>query len=128
MAENKNDDDIIPTERFTPDPEIESSKQQPSGNGGSDVPLLINGQYIKDLSFEAPNTPDVFSLIQEEVPAIEVNIDVEASPKDERLFEVSLTVRAEAKIKEQTIYTQSKNDLVPKHTFGGLYYLCCKIG
>ena len=31
-------------------------------------------------------------------------------------------------IKEQTIYTQSKNDLVPKHTFGGLYYLCCKIG
>ena len=103
MADDEKDNDIIPTERFTPEPEIESDKQQ-SENGGSDIPLMINGQYIKDLSFEAPNTPDIFSLIQEEVPAIEVNIDVEASPKDKKLFEVCLTVRAEAKIKEQLVY------------------------
>ena len=104
MADDEKDNDIIPTERFPPEPEIESDKQQRSGNGGSDIPLMINGQYIKDLSFEAPNTPDIFSLIQEEVPAIEVNIDVEASPKDKNLFEVCLTVRAEAKIKEQLVY------------------------
>ena len=100
MADDEKDNDIIPTERFTPEPEIESDKQQRSGNGGSDIPLMINGQYIKDLSFEAPNTPDIFSLIQEDLPAIEVNIDVEASPKDERLFEVCVKARAEAKIKE----------------------------
>ena len=104
MAENEIDNGIIPSERFTPEPEIENREQQNAENTGSGAPLLINGQYIKDLSFEAPNTPDVFTLIQEEVPAIEVNIDVEASPKDENIFEVCLTVRAEAKLKEQLVY------------------------
>ena len=48
---------------------------------------MINGQYVKDLSFEAPNAPDIFTLMQSEVPSIQVDIDVEAEPKGERLFE-----------------------------------------
>lgn len=93
-------DDIIPAERFTPEPE--------SGNAGdasADAPpLMINGQYVKDLSFEAPNAPDVFTLMQSEVPSIQVDIDVEAEPKGENLFEVALTVRAEAKLKDELAY------------------------
>lgn len=102
MADN--DDDIIPAERFTPEPDNTSVNQQEADNGDGNVPLMINGQYIKDLSFEAPNTPDVFSLIQNEVPNIQVDIDVQAAPKGENLFEVVLTVRGEAKIKEHLVY------------------------
>ena len=90
-------DDIIPAERFTPEPD--------SGNAGADgPPLMINGQYVKDLSFEAPNAPEVFTLMQSEVPAIQVDIDVEAEPKGENLYEVALTVRAEAKLKDELAY------------------------
>ena len=90
-------DDIIPNERFTPEPD--------SGNAGPDnPPLMINGQYVKDLSFEAPNAPEVFTLMQSEVPAIQVDIDVEAEPSGDNLFEVALTVRAEAKLKDELAY------------------------
>ena len=51
MAEDEIDNGIIPSERFTPEPEIENREQQNAENTGSGAPLLINGQYIKDLSF-----------------------------------------------------------------------------
>ncbi|MDG2033346.1 MAG: protein-export chaperone SecB [Rhodospirillales bacterium] len=93
-------DDIIPAERFTPEPDSGNA-----GDAGADSPpLMINGQYVKDLSFEAPNAPEVFTLMQSEVPAIQVDIDVEAEPKGENLFEVTLTVRAEAKLKDELAY------------------------
>ncbi len=93
-------DDIIPAERFTAEPASGNA-----GDAGADAPpLMINGQYVKDLSFEAPNAPDVFTLMQSEVPAIQVDIDVEAEPKGENLFEVALTVRAEAKLKDELAY------------------------
>ena len=90
-------DDIIPTERFTPEPDSESENTKAP-------PLMINGQYVKDLSFEAPNAPEIFNLMQGEVPAIQVDIDVEAEPKGDNLFEVALTVRAEAKLKDELAY------------------------
>ena len=96
MAEDELDD-IIPAERFTSEPD--------NGNESAEAPpLMINGQYVKDLSFEAPNAPEIFNLMQGEVPAIQVDIDVEAEPKGDNLFEVALTVRAEAKIKDELAY------------------------
>ena len=96
MAEDELDD-IIPAERFTSEPDNENENAKAP-------PLMINGQYVKDLSFEAPNAPEIFTLMQGEVPAIQVDIDVEAEPKGDNLFEVALTVRAEAKLKEELAY------------------------
>ena len=87
------DESPIPSERFTPEPQ---QAQRP--------PLLINGQYVKDLSFEAPNTPQIFSAMQGETPNIQVDIDVQAEPKQTDIFEVVLKVRAEARAKEQLAY------------------------
>ena len=64
----------------------------------------INGQYIKDLSFEAPNTPGVFNLLQTEIPNIQVDIDVQGEGKSDNLFEVVLKVRAEANVKNEGVY------------------------
>ena len=101
MADNDDDNDTIPADPFfSPEPEnVDSNLSEQK-----DVPLMINGQYTKDLSFEAPNAPDVFPLLQNEIPSIEVNIDVEANPKGENIYEVALKVRAEAQIQEQLVY------------------------
>ena len=100
MQDDDQDNGEIPNEPFF-SPEDENL--QPT-NGPDGVPLMINGQYIKDLSFEAPNAPDVFSLIHNETPNIEVNIDVEAAPKGDSLYEVELKVNAKAEVKDQLVY------------------------
>lgn len=66
--------------------------------------LVVNGQYVKDLSFEAPNIPQVFQALQGGQPEIKVDIDVQAEPKAQQVFEVLLKVRAEARAKEQLVY------------------------
>ena len=101
MSED-NKDDTVPEERFTASPEkpaVEASSET------SEAPALaINGQYIKDFSFEAPNTPEVFNLLQTELPNIQVDIDVQGEGKGDNLFEVILKVRAEANVKTEPAY------------------------
>ena len=99
------DEKPVPEERFTSPPD----EQAIPGNGKSDElsktpTLAINGQYIKDLSFEAPNTPGVFNLLQTEIPNIQVDIDVQGEGKSDNLFEVVLKVRAEANVKNEGVY------------------------
>ena len=96
---DKNDNDPIPKQRFTEEEGAENREALP------DAPaLVINGQYIKDLSFEAPNTPNVFNLLQNEMPNIQVDIDVQGEGVGEKVFEVILKVRAEATVKKETVY------------------------
>jgi len=68
-------------------------------------PLTINGQYIKDLSFESPNAPDILVELQNEQPDVSVNVDVKASqiegPDDTKAYEVILDIKAELKLKEK---------------------------
>ena len=62
--------------------------------------IQINAQYIKDLSFEAPNMP--FSLLEmKSAPQININIDLKAGKtKNEKVFTLDLTLRLNAKMKE----------------------------
>lgn len=63
-------------------------------------PLLIHGQYIKDLSFEVPNAPVIFGDMMKEAPDVQVNVDVEAHKLAETQFEVCLKIRADCKLTE----------------------------
>jgi preprotein translocase subunit SecB len=51
--------------------------------------LVVNAQYVKDLSFENPNAP--VSLQQKAEPKVEVNVDVRAVNLSENVYEVTLT-------------------------------------
>ena len=95
MIDENNTDE---NERFTEDSNDTVKQEAPA------LSLVINGQYTKDLSFEAPNTPEVFNLLQSEMPNIQVDIDVQGNAKDQNVFEVVLKVRAEAKVKEELAY------------------------
>jgi preprotein translocase subunit SecB len=72
--------------------------QQPTGPhpGQAKAPpsMKILGQYLKDLSFENPNSPQ--SLSQQGQPEINVQVNVNAKPAGQNEFEVELHLEAKA--------------------------------
>jgi preprotein translocase subunit SecB len=65
--------------------------------------LVINAQYIKDLSFENPRAPG--SLRQQGTPpAVEINVDVKAQSMGPENYEVVLTINASAKVQDEALF------------------------
>ena len=79
--------------------------------------IQINAQYIKDLSFEAPELPMVLSELKG-APAISVDIDVKANKTGEKLYTVELTVKTSA-----TKQDDKKTVFICELTYGGLVTL-----
>lgn len=86
--------------------------QSSSGDGQAATPglgadtaqrLIVNAQYIKDLSFENPRAPQ--SLAQQpSTPAVDINVDVNAQSLGFDTYEVVLTVNASAKINGEPLF------------------------
>jgi len=72
-----------------------------AGQETIEPPIVVNAQYTKDLSFEAPLAPGIFSALQDQQPDISVNINVGANLLQDKVFEVILEIIAECKIKQQ---------------------------
>jgi preprotein translocase subunit SecB len=64
--------------------------------------FAIEKIYLKDLSVEVPNAPEVF--LEREAPTVYVNIGSNARPVQEGLFEVVVTATITAKIKDKTLF------------------------
>ncbi len=62
-------------------------------------PLAILSQFIKDLSFEAPELPRAL-LGLKEAPSLDINVDIKANHLQENHFEVILKIKVEAKSSE----------------------------
>ncbi len=60
--------------------------------------LQIQRIYVKDVSFEAPNLPDIFQ--QEWKPDLNFNLGTEAKQLAENLFEVTLNVSVETTLED----------------------------
>lgn len=60
-------------------------------------PLVVNIQYVKDLSFEVPNAPAIYSTLRAQ-PNVNINLDVNARriQDGQDVFEVTLQIKAEA--------------------------------
>lgn len=73
--------------------------QPPQGQpqGQPQGPLLLNLQYTKDLSFEVPGAPEIFTTLREQ-PRIDLALDVQARPLQQggNVYEVALQIRADA--------------------------------
>ncbi len=57
--------------------------------------IRVINQYIKDLSFEIPNAPNVF-LNNQEKPNIALSVDIDAKKITKDSFEITLKVKADA--------------------------------
>jgi preprotein translocase subunit SecB len=58
-------------------------------------PLVVNVQYIKDLSFEVPGAPLIYTTLKA-APRVDINLDVQARriQDGQNAFEVTLAIRA----------------------------------
>lgn len=74
-------------------------------NGGSQESPSLNvlAQYIKDLSFENPAAPRSLQA-RDKAPSININVNVNANPLSEAEFDVVLTLNAEAKDGDKTLF------------------------
>ena len=78
---------------------------QPAGTGQSQAPqptFQIEKIYVKDLSLEVPNAPQVF--MQVENPELEVQVRNQAEQFADGLFEVTVTVTVTARAGEKTVF------------------------
>jgi preprotein translocase subunit SecB len=74
----------------------------PGANGA--VPqLIVNAQYIKDFSFENPRAPHSL-LQQKEPPEVQLGVDVKAQALSQDIYEVVLTVNANAKSGGEAVF------------------------
>lgn len=78
--------------------------EETSNNAATEQPIVINAQYTKDLSFEAPGAPMIFSKMQEEAPTMSVNVNVGANPIQGNTYETVLEIHAECKIKDEVAF------------------------
>ena len=62
----------------------------------------IEKLYIKDLSIEVPNAPEIF--LERENPEIEIQLNTTGRGIEEGVFEVVLTVTVTAKLAEKTVF------------------------
>jgi preprotein translocase subunit SecB len=72
---------------------VETSKSDEKS--GSTAPeFRMQKMYIKDLSFENPNAPDIFILPQKSEPNVEVNLQMNNKKVSDDHWEVSLGITA----------------------------------
>ncbi len=67
------------------------------------LPLAVNWQYIRDLSFESPRAPQVF-VQQGAAPQVSISVRVDVRPLGENTFEIVLVIEAGAKSGEDTTF------------------------
>ena len=64
--------------------------------------FAIEKLYVKDLSLEVPNAPEVF--LERETPEVGIQLQTGVKRVTEGAFEVTLTVTVTAKIGEKTLF------------------------
>ncbi len=62
----------------------------------------IQRVYLKEASLEQPNSPNI--LLQQEQPALDIQLGVAAEPLAEGVYEVTVTCTVTTKIKDKTLY------------------------
>jgi preprotein translocase subunit SecB len=79
---------------------INDSATQPAASAAPQ--FAIQRIYTKDISFETPNSPDIFK--KEWKPEVQLDLDTKSTKIDNDLYEVVLAVTVTAKIGEETAF------------------------
>ena len=82
-------------------------------------PIVINAQYIKDLSFEAPAAPNIFQVLQQKAPDINLSVNVNSNVFEKNVYEIILAITAHATIDKETVFLLELE-------YGGVFTLNCE--
>lgn len=75
----------------------------------------VSAQYIKDLSFESPNVPQIFQPTTI-APELNLGVNVNTRPLAENTYEVVLLLKLEAKLELKTAF-------ITELAYGGVFNL-----
>ena len=71
--------------------------------GAASTPeFQIQRIYLKDLSLEQPNSPQI--LLEQSQPQVDINLGLAAGPVADGLYEVSVTATVTTKVGEKTLF------------------------
>ncbi|WP_140633165.1 protein-export chaperone SecB [Methylibium rhizosphaerae] len=62
----------------------------------------IQRVYLKDLSLEQPNSPQI--LLEQEQPQVDINLGLAAEAVADGIFEITVTATVTTKIKDKTLF------------------------
>jgi preprotein translocase subunit SecB len=62
----------------------------------------IQRMYLKDLSLEQPNSPQI--LLEQAQPQVDINLAMGAEPVVEGIFEVTITATVTTKVKDKVLF------------------------
>ncbi len=80
----------------------ENQTAQPAEAGAAQPQFAIQRIYIKDVSYETPNSPAIF--MEKWEPAVNVELGTSSSKLGEGIYEVVLSLTVTAKKEDKTIY------------------------
>ncbi len=75
--------------------------QDPGADSGAPV-FQIQRIYLKDLSLEQPNSPQI--LLEQAQPQVDVNLALAAEPVADGIYEVAVTATVTTKIGDKTLF------------------------
>ena len=82
--------------------EEEKGAPAPAPENSGQPQIMIQRVYLKDLSFESPNSPQSFTA--EWKPEVSVDLNSQARQLNETSFEVVLRITITAKAEDKTVY------------------------
>jgi preprotein translocase subunit SecB len=76
------------------------------GNGGAPAPVTLNilAQYVKDLSFENPNTADFIARPPQAQPQFDIKVNVNTRPLAPGDYEVDVSIEAKATSEQRAMF------------------------
>ena len=80
----------------------QSSASQESTEQSKEPGFRIQRIYLKDLSLEQPNAPQILLVASE--PQVQVEIDISVAPLSEGIFEVALSSTVTAKVDTKVLF------------------------
>ena len=67
-----------------------------------DPVFQIQRVYLKDLSLEQPNSPEI--LLNQEQPGVEIQLGVDAKPVADGLYEIAVTATIHTRVADKTVF------------------------
>ena len=80
----------------------QSSAPQAEADNLKEPGFQIQRIYLKDLSLEQPNAPQILGVVAQ--PQVEVEIDIGVTPLSENIFEVELISTVTAKVDSKVLF------------------------
>lgn len=85
----------------------QSSAPSAANTESQDPSFRIQRIYLKDLSLEQPNAPEIFLVVAE--PQVQIEVDVGVKPISGELFEVTLSSTITARVEGKVLFLVEAN-------------------